>query len=414
MRVSPITQLEELSSLQAQWDNEDLLLKEKRHPKDFPALPELPAARYTSHEFYELENQFLWSRTWLLVGFGNEIKTPGSFKTISVQGKPIILVRDNDGEINAFYNVCQHRGGVLCREAQGKLTRFRCPYHSWAYDLKGQLTFVPSEHEFPNLDKSQKSLGSVRCESYGNLIFISLSNDVEPLQQFLGEMVELTTDVPFDKVQHYRTDEWVINANWKTTHDAFQETYHARYVHPKTAHQALDTLCTVRYMLHRGHSLQYPKSRRDESKATIYSPISAENRVLKESTLYAQRTYHLFPNMTLPVSEGNFSFIMIWPISVSQTLVQLHFVKISDDDSGIETPADKDAADAFSAVIDEDVSTLDGMATSLATGGTSSIPLCYGERALYHHHLAVDKCIGREKIPEALRVPPIEIPIVEA
>lgn len=134
---------------------------------------------------------------------------------------------------------------------------------------------------------------------------------------------------------------------------------------------------------------------------------------MKESTLYAQRTYHIFPNMTLPVSEGNFSFIMIWPITVDQTRVQLHFVKVSDDGSGVELPDDKAAADAFSAVIDEDVSTLDGMAAALASGGTSSIPLCYGERALYHHHQAVDAVIGSDKIPEALRVAWVDIPIIE-
>lgn len=256
MQISTISHLEELSSLQAEWEREDLLLKERRHPEDFPALPELPVARYTSPDFFELENQYLWSSTWLLVGFGNEIAATGNYKTVSLQGKSIILVRDEDRRINAFFNVCRHRGGVLCREAQGKLQRFRCPYHSWAYDLKGSLNFVPAEHEFPNLDKSQKGLRPVRCETFGNLIFIALNDDVEPLAQFLGEMVELTRDVPFDKVQHYRTDEWVINANWKTVHDAFQETYHARYVHPNTAYQALDTLCTVRYMLRRGHSLQ--------------------------------------------------------------------------------------------------------------------------------------------------------------
>jgi nitrite reductase/ring-hydroxylating ferredoxin subunit len=175
-----LTDLEQLERALA----EDMLVMSK--PESQPVLPELPTARYTSAEFDALEKQYLWSRTWLCAGRTSQLPNPGDFMVFRKAGPSILLVRGKDGELRAFYNTCRHRGAPVVRGTQGHADLLRCQFHSWTYNLEGRLIGVPGQSGFPGLDRSQRGLIPVRCETAAGWIFTNLDANASSLTEFLG------------------------------------------------------------------------------------------------------------------------------------------------------------------------------------------------------------------------------------
>ena len=108
-------------------------------PDGFPGLPDIPAGRYNDPRFFELELQHIWRKSWLLAAHIDELPEPGSFMLWENAGQPVLLVHDTDGNVNAFYNTCSHRGAPVVTEQSGRKKRFACPYHGWTYSDKGEL-----------------------------------------------------------------------------------------------------------------------------------------------------------------------------------------------------------------------------------------------------------------------------------
>jgi phenylpropionate dioxygenase-like ring-hydroxylating dioxygenase large terminal subunit len=207
-----------------------------------------------SPEFYELEREAIFKRAWLNVGRVELLPRNGSYftKELHIARTSIIVVRDMQGTVRAFHNICRHRGNKLVwndyprEETSGTCRQFTCKYHGWRYDLQGALTHVQQESEFFDLDRKDYGLVPVNCEVWDGFIFINLAKQPEQsLPEFLGPMITSIAGYPFDKM----TERWYfrseVKANWKLYMDAFQEFYHAPVLHarqtpPKWAKSALD------------------------------------------------------------------------------------------------------------------------------------------------------------------------------
>ncbi len=196
-----------------------------------------------SPEFYELEREAVFKRAWLNVGGRVEqIPRTGNYftKELKVVNTSIIVVRNRDGKVNAFHNICRHRGNKLvwdddprAESSGGTCRQFVCKYHAWRYDLDGNLTFVQQEEEFFDLDKNRYGLVPVHCDVWeGGFIFVNFAPVPEQsLTEFLGPMITGLEGYPFDKLTsrfYYRSE---VKANWKLYLDAFQEFYHAPVLH---------------------------------------------------------------------------------------------------------------------------------------------------------------------------------------
>lgn len=209
-------------------------LEAKRPPVD-NGLEVPDPARYYSREFMEKEWKHLWPRIWLLAGVTADIKEAGDYFKYDFGHESFVVVRQEDGGIKAFYNVCPHRGNPIALNDSGSVSTFTCAFHSWRFCIDGKLDCITDAQSFhPQLIAHRPGLSEVRCDTVGGLIFINMDGKAAPLKEWLGLPPGYIENYEIDKmhvVRHMRT-EWF--ANWKAGADAFYETYHLPHIHPQT------------------------------------------------------------------------------------------------------------------------------------------------------------------------------------
>jgi phenylpropionate dioxygenase-like ring-hydroxylating dioxygenase large terminal subunit len=193
---------------------------------------------------YEAERDAIFRRTWLNVGRVEQLPRVGSYftKELDAARTSVVVVKDKDGAVRAFHNICRHRGNKLVwndypqEETSGTCRQFTCKYHGWRYGLDGDLTFVQQESEFFDLDKADHGLVAVQAEVWEGFIFVHLDPDnTESIHDYLGELGAGLAGYPFHEmteVYKYRAD---VGSNWKLFIDAFAEFYHAPVLHAKQA-----------------------------------------------------------------------------------------------------------------------------------------------------------------------------------
>ena len=191
--------------------------------------------RYTSPEFMQLEWERMWSRVWLLGARLIDIAEPGDYAVTEIGRESILIVRQRDGGVRAFYNVCQHRGNRLrpCGlGSTGAACSFTCAYHHWEYELDGSYRRIPDIDTFPQ-GRPPYGLKEVPCDIWGGFAWYSLADSPQPLREFLGPIPQHLDAYNFDRMVQTRdiTVEW--NCNWKTSVDAFNESYHVQGIHPQ-------------------------------------------------------------------------------------------------------------------------------------------------------------------------------------
>lgn len=210
----------------------------------------LEGYRYTSREFMEQEWEHMWTRVWLLLGREEEIPNPGDWQQEEVGPESILMVRQDDGGIKAFYNVCQHRGQRLVSAPKGHARRFICPYHSWAWTRDGELNFVQDPDDFPDGNPCGKlRLVEIPCDSFAGFIWINMDRDCVSLKEYLGPVWDDWKVYGIEDWKRYVALSTLAPVNWKVVMDNFNESYHVNTVHrPRGAgvenlriHSGIDT-----------------------------------------------------------------------------------------------------------------------------------------------------------------------------
>ena len=206
---------------------------------EIPSWPEqklrghkIPGSRYTSRDFAEKEFEEMWTKVWLLLGRESEMPDPGDWQREEVGPESILMVRQTDGSVKAFYNVCQHRGNPLVSEETGSVRRFVCKYHSWAWMPDGELNFAPDADDFPEGNPCGKvRLEELACDTFAGFIWVNMDTECVSLQEYLGPI--------WDDWSHYDLETWkryaglttTLPCNWKVVLDNFNESYHVPTVH---------------------------------------------------------------------------------------------------------------------------------------------------------------------------------------
>ena len=196
----------------------------------------LPARYYTSPEVYAQEMRQLMDRRWLCVGRASGLAEPGDYVLQSIGRESIILLRDHEGMLRAFYNVCRHRGTRLCEQVRGQLSEtIQCPYHAWTYKLDGQLIGAPHMNEVKGFDKREYSLHRVPLHEWEGFLFLSLAASPEPFEQAFAPLLDRFRRFDLGSLRVGRRIEYDVRSNWKLIFQNYSECLHCPVIHPELA-----------------------------------------------------------------------------------------------------------------------------------------------------------------------------------
>ena len=297
----------------------------KEPPENFPPLPDIPVQRYTDPDFFQLEMKNLWQNTWLYVAHDDQLPNPGDFLLFERGSAPIFLIRGNDGVVRAFFNTCRHRGAPIVQEESGNKRGLMCGYHGWTYNLEGDLINLRDKRDFVGLDMSCRSLYNVRCEKYGNFIFINENSDAEPLLDYLGPFVKDFDEMQPDKLRFVERHGFEVKCNVKVFMDAFLEVYHIKSIHPQTLDPVFDHRGTHITLWEKGHSRMVIPSR-DESLLAHAAEGFKEIDTDGETARTTSCTYNIFPNLTAHIDHTGAPLLTFWPVDIETTWVEIHWM----------------------------------------------------------------------------------------
>jgi phenylpropionate dioxygenase-like ring-hydroxylating dioxygenase large terminal subunit len=384
-------------------------------PRGFPALPDLPGGRYTDPRFYALEQQHIWAKSWLLAGHIDEVPVPGAFRLWETAGQPVVIVHAEDGTIGAFYNTCSHRGAPVVTDLSGVRPRLTCRYHGWSYGLKGNLIAIRDAEDYgDSLDFKCRGLRSIRCERYGNLIFVNFDDAAPTLLDWLGPIADEWQEFQFDKCRLAARHIFDLNCNWKIAMEANAEVYHVRSIHAKTVSPIVDDRRNVNTLYPQGHGRMIAPipaamlqnmadpamGRRTQAVRTGRPEIETVGEIARTCT----QSYGVFPNWVSPLNQNALPPLIFWPNGINKCRLETWTLA---PDWGTAPAPDawtENNGEKLIQVLLEDTEFGNWIQKSVESYGFRGVPLSYQEARIYHWHQHADKLIGIDNVPEELRV----------
>lgn len=273
-----------------------------------PRAQTIPSEWYHSEAVLNFEKEHLFSEFWQLACHESEVPEPGDMHTLEVAGNPILIVRDSDQQLRAFYNVCKHRGGPVAVR-KGTTSVLQCQYHGWTYMLDGSLRGVPQFNKVDLFDKKDFGLEPVKLKLWQRFVFINLGSIYVPFEFLLNGISNRISPIKLSKFTHHAEQSYEINCNWKVYVDNFLEGYHIPIVHPELAKLLDYRNYTVE--TNPWYSLQH-------------SPLKEEDNIYgsgKGEAFY----YFIFPNIMLNILPGRVQTNVIRPQSTDKTEVLFNY-----------------------------------------------------------------------------------------
>ena len=295
-------------------------------PRDvMPATAQtLPAAYYVDRTFFAVEMERLFARMWVCAGRKEQVDRPGQFFVRELLGESIIVVNSGpaaSGRVNAFYNVCRHRGTRLCTAETGAFAgSIQCPYHSWTYDLSGRLIGAPHMDEVPHFRKEDYPLHSVKVDTWDGHVFLNLDAHAPPLAAQLGDLPEKFRPWRMQDLRLGARIVYDVKANWKLIIQNYNECLHCPNLHP-----ALNKLS--HYLSGENEPLRatYMGGRMDlrPGVETLSVDGLCRRALLPGLSPDDQRRvyyYAIFPNMLLSLHPDYMMVHTLWPVAPDRTI----------------------------------------------------------------------------------------------
>ena len=382
-------------------------------PQGFPSLPDMPAARYTSPDYFALEREHIFRKSWLFAGHIDEIPEPGCHVRWENAGEPLIIVHGMDGVVRAFYNTCRHRGAPVVTAERGKSSRLMCAYHHWTYKTDGSLAGIPEQRDFIDFDPSCRGLIAVRCEMFGNCIFVNFDDEAMSLRDWLGPLADEWAEFGFDRVRLAARHSFELNCNWKVAMEANMEVYHVPFIHPNTVAPLVDSKRNFNSFYANGHARMLapapPSTDREHVRAIESPPEWLSIDTVGELGRTCTQSYTLFPNWVSPLSNFFIPPLIFWPTSLTTTRLELITMALDWGDGPVPdlwTVPDATSPNGrqMSPIILEDTQFGEAIQKSMASRAFKSVPLSYQEARIYSFHQQCDRMIGIDNVPPDLRI----------
>ncbi|HAK63101.1 MAG TPA: hypothetical protein DCO82_07660 [Alphaproteobacteria bacterium] len=353
-----------------------------------------PVSIYTDPAHFARERELFFRQIPLFMGLSSRLAKPGDFITNNFTGQPILIMRGEKGELNAFLNVCRHRGARVLEEECGRgKRRFTCPYHGWVYDTSGKLAEIPHSERVGALDKA--ALGLTRlpaAEKYG-LIFVRPTPgapvDVDALLGGLGPEIGA---FGFEKYAHYRSASMSYNFNWKIVQDTFLETYHLPVLHRTTVNPLIDW--SVSTFDPYDYNLRFAITRKDFEQWRDQPP--AERNVLSQLAI----VYLLFPNLTFIWQGDHAEAWCAYPDANHIDRTNIEFMLFAPEppaNDSVRRHWDRNFDIAIATVEKEDFPMSEKLNAGFFSGAQKEVVYGRNEPALIHYHESLRRAMRANK-----------------
>jgi Rieske 2Fe-2S family protein len=298
----------------------------------------LPTFWYQREDVYALEQEHIFFREWFCVGREEQVPRPGDHRVLDVCGQSIILVRNPEGALRAFYNVCRHRGARLCSPEGASETSIGlavkggvsngmivCPYHTWTYDLNGQLLRAPHLAKETGFDPGRVQLYPVLVECWGGFVFLNLTPAGAPsfAETVTGARARLPR-YPLADLRIAKTIRYEVAANWKLLCENYNECYHCGPVHPE--------LCRIvpAFREAGGANLDWERGIPHKDGADTFSMSGTSTRRsfagLNEDELSRHKGELVYPNLFLSAAREHVAAFILQPTGPRHTRIDCHFL----------------------------------------------------------------------------------------
>jgi glycine betaine catabolism A len=278
----------------------------------------LPQKYFVSPEVFADERLKIFAEEWLLVGHQSQIPNAGDFFIATIANESLIVVRDQQSQIRAFYNVCRHRGSRLKEETCGHTSAIQCPYHAWTYALDGRLMGAPHMDDVPGFNKADYSLPLVSLRLWEGFIFVNLERNPEPLEKWFAPLSSKFSRWNMSILQPAKRIEYDVRANWKLMFENYSECYHCPGVHPQL--QKISPYDSAENDLHEGPFLG-GFMQINPGKSLTMSGNACAAFVGKIEDLQQVFYYSIFPNMLLSLHPEYVMVHQLWPQSPERTVI---------------------------------------------------------------------------------------------
>lgn len=326
----------------------------------------LPNPCYTDPALFEREKNGVFFPHWAALGFATDCPDPGDAKPVRFLGQPLVMVRDRDGVLRVFQNICRHRGMILVAE-EGPIARvIRCPYHSWSYELNGQLRTTPhvggpGTNRHDAISRDQLGLIEVRSHQWMGVVFVNIDGSAPAFEDAHADLLARWAE--FDRPIHSGGTEsgftLEVATNWKLAVENYCESYHLPWVHPGlNSYSRLEDHYHIeapRRFSGQGTRVYRPMLAPDGSRFPVFDGLSAR---WNEAAEYIA----LYPNVLLGVHKDQTFAIVLEPVDHQNTVERVQIFYASEAVTGDEWAEMRQRnAAMWKQVFEEDIFVVEGM-----------------------------------------------------
>lgn len=370
-----------------------------------------------SQDVYEKQRDHVFKKVWLFVGRVDQVPKKGDYfvAKIEIAKAAIIIVRQPNGEIGAFHNVCMHRGNKLVWNESGKCGKYlACNFHGWVFDTYGNVANIPDVEDFYDLDKSKLSLRKVRVDVWEGFIFINLDSEgTQNLQDYLGSVPERVKGYDFNTKPTHTLWRSQVKSNWRIIADAQVETYHVPYLHANSVQGAFsgDAHC---------HALHFEAIGPHQLLSVPFNPAFVPQGVEALAFQFgaamieakAAGTYelppgmnpsraknwqfdllHIFPNFNILMFRDSFAIHHFSPTSLDQSTWDVHLYQ-AEPQNAAEVFAQEQIRCVFREAVTEDGGTHEHTQEAIASGAIREMQVKDDEIAVRHGYVMLEKMIA--------------------
>lgn len=322
----------------------------------------LPNAHYIDPAVYEEEKHAVLFANWAGLAVASQVPEPGDALPLTFLDIPLLLIRDADGQVRVFENICRHRGMILVSDARKIEGAIRCPYHSWCYSTKGDLVATPhvggpGQNSHAAIDKSTLGLNEVRSHIWFDTVFINIDGKAAPFETQHSDLLDrwAIVDQPMfhgGPDSHFQLE---VTTNWKLAVENYCESYHLPWVHPglNSYSRLEDHYNIAEAGKYSGQGTLVYRQLTDEE-GTTFPDFQNLTDAWRDGGEYIA----LYPNVLLGVQRDHWFVILLEPVGLTQTREHIHLYYAQSD-----TDADLRAKNAalWKEVFKEDIGVVEGM-----------------------------------------------------